>query len=200
MEWLYGEDLAERLARGTLDVPETVALGRRVAEALGALHERGIIHRDIKPSNIFLPDGDIQQVKLVDLGIARMAGAGAAFTGGPTRTGVMIGTPGYMAPEQARGEKELDARADVFSLGCVLFECLVGRPTFVGDNVAALLAKILLEDAPRASTLKKDIPPLVDAMLARMLSKHPQSRPADGAALARELGKLVDETLTGEPP
>ncbi len=200
MEWLDGEDLAERLARGALDVPETVALGRRVAEALGALHERGIVHRDIKPSNIFLPDGDIQQVKLVDLGIARMAGAGAAFSGGPTRTGVMIGTPGYMAPEQARGEKDIDARADVFSLGCVLFECLVGRPTFVGDNVAALLAKILLEDAPRASTLKKDIPPLVDAMLARMLSKHAQSRPADGTSLARELGKLTGETLSSEPP
>jgi tetratricopeptide (TPR) repeat protein len=194
MEWLDGEDLAERLTKDGLTIAETITLGRRVAEALGVLHERGIIHRDMKPSNIFLPNGDMQQVKILDLGIARMMNITRA-----TGTGVLLGTPGYMAPEQARGSKEIDARADVFALGCVLFECITGRPAFMAENVAGLLAKILLEDSPRVSEIMSDVPNALDALIARMLSKHTISRPTNGGAVLRELELLDDSTLLGKP-
>src|SRR6185369_6749728 len=114
MEWLDGEDLSHRFQRSGLTIPETLALGVRAAGALGAAHARGVVHRDIKPSNIFLPGGDVAQAKILDFGIAR-AGQGSL---GNTGTGIMVGTPGYMSPEQARGLKTIDARADVFSLGC----------------------------------------------------------------------------------
>src|SRR6185369_5218253 len=146
MEWLDGEDLGARLSRSGLGVAEAVMLATRVAEALGAAHARGVVHRDVKPSNLFLCDGRVDRVKVVDFGIARRDRALGA-----TRTGVLLGTPGYMAPEQARGGRELDARADVFALGCVLFECITGRPAFAGEHAMAILARILLEEAPRAS-------------------------------------------------
>jgi tetratricopeptide (TPR) repeat protein len=191
MEWLDGEDVADRLARGGFTMQECVLLGRCAAEALGALHERGIVHRDIKPSNLFLPGGDIRQVKLLDLGIARLTSP----TRRNTRSGVMVGTPGYMAPEQARGANELDASADIFSLGCVLFECLTGRPAFVGENVAALLAKILLDETPRVVERVSTVPPALDDLVTRMLSKHPGARPVDGHALARELAAFPAVSL-----
>ncbi len=194
MEWLDGEDLAERLAKDSLTIAETITLGKRVAEALGVLHERGIIHRDMKPSNIFLPSGDMQQVKILDLGIARLMNITRA-----TGTGVLLGTPGYMAPEQARGSKEIDARADVFALGCVLFECVTGRPAFMAENVAGLLAKILLEESPRVSEMTANVPNALDALIARMLSKHAITRPANGSAVVRELELLDDSTLLGKP-
>src|SRR5882724_7195974 len=129
MEWLEGESLQQRLSRGGLTAAESVVLVRRLAEALGAAHAQGILHRDIKPSNIMLPGGELERAKMLDFGVARVSDARA------TRTGIMIGTPGYMAPEQARGSKEVGPRADVFALGCVLFECLTGRLAFTGDNV-----------------------------------------------------------------
>src|SRR5689334_21223035 len=106
------------MARGELTATVSVELVRRVAEALGAAHERGIVHRDLKPSNLSLVDGDLERIKVLDFGVARVADATS------TRTGVMLGTPGYMAPEQARGDRNVGARSDVFALGCVLFECL----------------------------------------------------------------------------
>ncbi len=183
MEWLEGEDLAERLERSGLTLHETLTLARRVAEALSALHDKGIVHRDIKPSNIFLPQKSVDQAKVLDLGVARLMRASRPST----RSGVMVGTPGYMAPEQARGAKELDARADVFSLGCVIYECLAGRPAFAGENVAALLAKILLESPPSLRESGIEIPPALDELLSRTLSKHAASRPGSGSALLKEL-------------
>src|SRR5579871_1187809 len=165
MEWLDGEDLGKRLGRTGLTAAESVALAVRVAEALGAAHARGIVHRDVKPSNLFLPGGDLARVRVLDFGIARVGDA----TRAATRTGMLLGTPGYMAPEQARGGKDLDARADVFALGCVLFECLTGRAAFVGEHVMALLAKILLEEAPRVSELRADVAPELDRLVARMM-------------------------------
>ncbi len=187
MEWLDGLDLSDRLMHEGFTLDEAVTLARRAAEALGALHERGIVHRDIKPSNLFLVGQDLNSLKLLDLGIARLATA----TRPATRSGVMVGTPGYMSPEQARGAREIDARADVFSLGCVLFECVAGRPAFVGDNAAALLAKILLEESPRILDYRKDAPPELDELVSRMLSKHAGARPADGHAVARELAQIA---------
>src|SRR6185437_12444202 len=104
-----------------------------------------------------------------------------------TRAGMVLGTLGYMAPEQARGTASIDARADVFSLGCVLFECLAGAPLFVGDDALALLAKIVIEDVPRIGERRADVPPALDDLLARMLQKDAALRPRDGAAVAAEL-------------
>ncbi|HEX8108257.1 MAG TPA: serine/threonine-protein kinase, partial [Kofleriaceae bacterium] len=153
MEWLDGEDLWRRLDREPLSIGESVALAARVAEALGAAHARGIIHRDLKPSNLFLPDRRIDQVKVLDFGIAHKAGMTQL-----TRTGSMVGTPGYMAPEQARSHGAIDARADVFALGCVLFHCLTGTAPFEGDTAIAVLGKILFDEAPRVSALWPEVP------------------------------------------
>lgn len=118
MEWLDGEDLGHRLLRGPLLVSDCVRLIERVSEALAIAHQRGIIHRDLKPTNLFLVGGDPARVKILDFGIARRVATSHAMT----RTGMVIGTPEYMAPEQARGIRELLPAADMFSLGCVLYE------------------------------------------------------------------------------
>jgi serine/threonine protein kinase/tetratricopeptide (TPR) repeat protein len=190
LEWLDGEDLGARLQRGTLSLDETLQLISRVAEALGAAHARGIVHRDIKPSNLFLVDGRVDRVKLLDFGIARPVLASARSA--PTRTGIVVGTPMYMAPEQARGHRQLDARADIFALGCVLYACLAGESPFTGDDPLSVLARILLEEAPLISSVLPTVPPEIEELGARMLSKDPAGRPADGAAVVRELGSLTD--------
>src|SRR4051812_36533736 len=191
MEWLEGEDLSQRLQRGGLSLRESVTLGRRVAEALAAAHARGIIHRDIKPGNLFLRGGDVDGVAILDFGIARIA----AVSSGLTITGAAIGTPGYMAPEQARGARDIDARADIFALGAVLFECLAGRPAFAGRHLLAVLAKLLLEDPPRLLELRGDVPAGLDELLGRMLEKDAAARPESAAEVAAELAamSLADE-------
>jgi tetratricopeptide (TPR) repeat protein len=194
MEWLAGESLSQRLARVPLTASQSVELARRLAEALGAAHERGVIHRDIKPSNIYLPDGDLERVKVLDFGVARLTDASKM----QTKTGVMIGTPGYMAPEQVRGERDVDARADVFAIGCVLFECLTGRTVFSGDHVLAVLAKILLEDVPRLADLRPDLPTALDELLGHAMSKQAADRPRDGTQLAAALAGLG--TVSGDEP
>jgi tetratricopeptide (TPR) repeat protein len=188
MEWLEGETLDVRLARGGLAIDAAVALATRVAEALGVAHARGVVHRDIKPQNLFLVNSDVHGVKLVDFGIVRRRAESQPVT----RTDMFVGTPAYAAPEQARGVKDVDARADVFSLGCVLFECLTGRPPFLGDHVMAILAKILFEEPPRVSDLNTAVPSALSDLVARMLSKEPAERPADGVRLAEELSLLGD--------
>lgn len=189
MEWLEGEDLAARLRRESLTPAQSVELVRRVAEVLATLHDRGVIHRDIKPSNLLLVGGDPARVKLLDFGVARLVNASA----GSTHTGMMLGTPGYMSPEQARAERLVDGRADLFSLGCVLYECLVGEPPFVADHPIAVLAKILVEEAPRLAQLHPELGAGLDALVASLLAKDPAGRPATAqVALATiaELGSL----------
>ncbi|MRG95758.1 serine/threonine-protein kinase [Polyangium spumosum] len=190
MEWLEGEDLAQRLAREHLTVPETILLAKRVAEALGAAHAQGIVHRDLKPGNVFLVGGRIDSPKVLDFGIAFFGGSARI-----TATGTMMGTPSYIAPEQARSGGVVDASADVFSLGCVLFECLSGRPPFQGDHFVAVLAKVIFEEAPRLFELGVVVPPWLDDLVTRMLSKEPARRPRDGAMLSRA---LEAEALDGE--
>ncbi len=185
MEWLDGEDLKARLQRGPLTVGEAVTLATRVAEALGAAHARGIVHRDLKPSNLLLPGGRIDQVKVLDFGIAQRDGSTPL-----TQTGMLLGTPGYAAPEQARMGGRIDARADVFALGCVLFQCLTGVPPFEGDTTAAILAKILFGASPRVSELWPDVPVGLDTLVAQMLAKDPALRPSNGANLAGALAVL----------
>ncbi len=190
MEWLEGEDLAARLACERLGMTDSITLALSVAEVLGMLHERGVIHRDLKPSNIFLVDGDLQNVKLLDFGLVWIKGAARM-----TRTGTMVGTISYMAPEQAKGHHDLDERVDVFSLGCVLFECLTAEQAFSARHVTAILAKILMEEAPRLGHHLPGAPAALDALVARMLSKKPDERPRNGRAAADELRALLDRPL-----
>ncbi|MEO7329803.1 MAG: serine/threonine-protein kinase, partial [Minicystis sp.] len=185
-EWLEGESLAERLRRVGLTIDETLVLGARVAEGLGAAHRLGVVHRDIKPSNLLLVGGLATEVKILDFGIARRGDGDRTLT----QTGAMVGTPGYMAPEQARGEKQLSPRADVFSLGCVLFRCLTGRRPFEADDLMAILLKLVLEDAPRLRSLREEAPAALDDLLARMLAKAPADRPADGSAVAAAIATI----------
>ncbi len=201
MEWLEGEDLASRLARGPLSIEETLELARRVAEALAHAHARGVVHRDIKPSNVFLRGHAAAGVKVLDFGIARVRAAGGldATMLPITRTGVVIGTVGYMSPEQARGASDVDARTDVFALGCVLYECLTGKPAFAGPNAVAVLAKVLIEDAPRPRTVRREVPRDLDDLVTRMLAKRAADRPRDGAALARALASLATDASVRTP-
>lgn len=185
-EWLEGEDLQARLAREGMTLAETVALARRVASALDAVHERGLVHRDLKPSNLFLVDKQPEKLKLLDFGLARMGNAANNIT----QTGVLMGTPGYMAPEQARGDVTLDGRADLFALGCVLYKCLTGEAPFHGTHVVATLARILIEDPPAPSTIRGDIPAALDALVLQLLDKDPSRRPADARAVLAQLDAL----------
>jgi len=183
MEWLEGEDLSATLSRGAVGVEDTIWLVRRAAEGLAAAHARGIVHRDIKPGNLFLPGGSLREVKVVDFGVARIKD----FTGTWTRNGWMLGTPAYMAPEQVRGEREIDARADLFALGCVAFECLSGRLAFGGAQIMAALKSILTDETPRIADIVPGVPPELDALLARMMAKDRDARPRDALEVVRAL-------------
>ncbi len=187
MEWLEGETLAQRFGRAGLSVEEAVQLGMRLAEGLGFAHARGVIHRDIKPSNIFLPSQMLLAAKILDFGIARFRNVRSEIT----RTGVMIGTPGYMSPEQARGDRHIDPRCDVFSLGCVIYKCLTGQNAFRGTDPLAVMAKILVEPPPRPSAAGVIVPDELEALIVRMLAKDPAGRPADGNEVLAELAKVL---------
>lgn len=192
MEWLEGESLAARLAAAPLSVSDTLLLLRRIADALSVAHERGIVHRDIKPSNLFLRGDQIEQVTLLDFGIARrrVQKQDLALALRLTQGGEVLGTPEYMAPEQARGEEEIGATADIFSLGCVVYQCLTGKPPFRAGSAAAILAKILLETPRPMQEARKGIPESLAALVMRMLAKDPSQRPSDAGALLRELAEL----------
>ncbi len=189
MEWLEGESLAARLNRAPLTAGEAVELGIQVAKALAVAHQKGVIHRDLKPNNLQLVDRDVAKVKVLDFGVAQFDGLGSTGDG-LTRTGAIVGTVGYMSPEQARGDKGIDGRADLFSLGCVLFKCLSGRAVFHGDDVLAILLKVVIEEAPRLSNLRDDLPPALVDLVAAMLSKLPSERPSSAAAVAAALDAL----------
>src|SRR5688572_5939520 len=182
MDWVEGETLARRLAHGGVSPRAAVRLAAQVADALAAAHARGVIHRDVKPSNLMFPVDErraapseatggrrggesppmidkVDRVVVVDFGIARYTADEQKLT----MSGAMIGTLGYMAPEQARGSRtELGPPVDVFALGCVLYECLTGRPPFAGDAMVAVRAKLLLCDPPRLAQLRPDLPGAVD--------------------------------------
>lgn len=187
MDWIDGQDLASRIHRGPLSIEEAVAVVGRAAEGLGFAHDRGVIHRDVKPSNLLLAGEGMDRVRVVDFGIARTAQASTLLT----QTGTTVGTPAYMAPEQARGEAGLDARADVFALGCVLFECLAGVPAFDGEHGLAILAKILFQEAPSLSDLRPGVPRSLEELVRRMLAKNKAARPADGGAVARAIQAIA---------
>jgi hypothetical protein len=181
MEWLVGESLSRRLDRGRLTVAETAILGERIADALEHAHASGVVHRDLKPSNIFLVDGKLEEAHLIDFGVAKHGDKDL------THTGQMIGTPGYMAPEQVRGEKSVGARADLFALGCVLYKGLTGRDAFEGQEVMEVLARLLLEDPPPVESLAPDVPPRLSHLIGSLLSKDPTRRVGEASIVAAEL-------------
>ena len=195
MEWLAGEALAQRLAAGRLTVRESLACMTAVAGSLAAIHRLGIVHRDIKPSNLLLRHGEVARATLLDFGIAQRG-----LPEQPLQPAeAAIGTPLYMAPEQARGEQEVGPSADIFSLGCVLYECLTGRPPFQAAHPVAVLARILFEDALPLRTLRPELPATLEALLTRMLAKAPDQRPQNGGALLTELAALGDLGAEAEP-
>jgi len=188
MEWLDGETLEKRLAREELTVPETIALLRAVSEALAVAHRRGIIHRDLKPSNVFLVDKRTDCPKVLDFGLARMLDASTRYT----MPGHILGTFAYMAPEQANGNLDLDARADVFALGLLFYRCLARRPAFMADQLAALLAQIMSHDPTPLARLRPDLPPAMDELVMSMLAKRREDRPANASAVALAMARWGD--------
>ncbi len=182
---LEGEDLKARLDRvGKLDVTEAVPLIRQVCRGLAAAHAQGIIHRDLKPSNLFLESGADGRItmKILDFGVAKLAGEPEL-----TRAGAVLGTPAYMAPEQARGSANVDERADIYALGAVLYRMLTGRAPFSGDEPAALLLSVLHETPERPRVWERSIPVGLEALIQRAMSREPAERPRDALELEREL-------------
>lgn len=194
MEWLEGEDIAQRQKRAPLTLGQAIEVGSTVADALAYAHGVGIVHRDIKPSNVILvgskrgADWPVE-AKLVDFGVASAEDARL------TRTGAIIGTPAYMAPEQARGDAEVDARADIYGLGATLFEMIAGRPPHVGPTPIAILARLVTTPAPRLTEIFPEAPHSLDDLLCQMLATHPEERPermSDVALRLRALAKEID--------
>jgi tRNA A-37 threonylcarbamoyl transferase component Bud32 len=180
MELVEGETLQSRLrARGRLDLAETTRLLGQVASALDRAHASQVVHRDVKPANIMIePSG---QVKVMDFGIAKLETAANL-----TSTGLIMGTPNYMSPEQARGLK-VDGRSDLFSLGCVLYECLTGTRPFQAESVSGILVKILTEEPLPVDFRAAGLPPGVGAVLSRAMAKEPSARYPSGAAMIEAL-------------
>lgn len=194
MEWLEGEDLSALLQRQRMSVQEALTLLRCAAAALQVAHQAGMLHRDLKPSNLFLREGRVDRVTLIDFGLARRALGNQL-----TQTGLVMGTPEYMAPEQARADRQIGPSADIFSLGCIAFECLTGQPPFVSEHVAGVLAKILFEEAPSLRIVRPDLPEPLSKLIARMLTKSPLARIPDATALLAEL-ETIGDLSNLEPP
>jgi serine/threonine protein kinase len=194
MSWIEGETLGSRLEHGGLDVLDTMQLGQRLAHALGSAHRAGIMHRDLKPSNVMLPGGDLRKAMLIDFGVAHTSQSAASAD-----EGLVLGTLGYLAPEQARGDATLDPRVDVFGLGCLLYRLVTGRLPFEGNDACAALQHMMRSGAPRADLWADGLPAGLVDLLSRMLAVDPSDRPRDADAVAQELDQLLlHERLTGE--
>jgi tRNA A-37 threonylcarbamoyl transferase component Bud32 len=193
MEMLSGETLKERLKKlGKLTLEEAVTVIRQLSGVIEAAHQRGIIHRDLKPDNIFLvhdpemPDG--RRVKVLDFGLAKLLETSLP-AGELTAQGAVFGTPAYMAPEQCQSSASVDARADLYSIGCIFYACVCGQPPFGTGGVEVLLAHLGRAPVPpreRVST----IPPAIDALILRLLEKNPAHRPASCASLIMEIDRV----------
>ena len=188
MAWIDGESLAQRLDRGPLSIADTLAAGIRIAGALAHAHAAGIVHRDIKPSNVMLVDQDPRRATLIDFGIAK----DTASTQNLTETGQLVGTPGYMSPEQAMGAPSLDARTDMFAFGALLYHCLTGTPPFDGKQPMEVLALLLLREPPPVRDLVPDIPVRLSSLIGALLVKEPEKRLANAVAVEAELQAISD--------
>ena len=187
MPFIDGESLRSRLRRdGQLPLSDAVSISRQVADALGHAHAQEALHKDVKPENVFLV-GD--QAMLMDLGIARAITRSIDET--MTGSGLALGTPSYMSPEHARGGVEIDARADLYSLGCVFYEMLAGEPPFTGKVSFVVLKKIMTEKPVPITTIRDSVPAEFDAALSRLLAKAPADRYADAGELVGALSALT---------
>jgi serine/threonine protein kinase len=197
MQFLQGEPLGDRLRReGRLAISEVLRFGKQIAEGLAAAHRHGLIHRDIKPANIFLErvaGKPYPRVKILDFGLARHTKTSGS---GLTQAGLVIGTPGYMAPEQARG-LPLDQRCDLFSLGCVLHHMTSGEPPFTGDDPLALLVSMTVDPVPPLTQLRPDVPMELSNLVERLLAKAADDRPATADIVVQGL-TMIEQQLVQE--
>jgi tRNA A-37 threonylcarbamoyl transferase component Bud32 len=199
MELLEGEDLDTRVRRlGRLPVGQSIHMAMQIASALAAAHAHGVVHRDLKPANIFLvPDPQViggERIKLLDFGIAKVAASEADATADPgarTQAGIVMGTPSYMAPEQCLGAAQVDARADLYAVGCILFEMLCGRPPFSGATGMDIIAAHLRQPPPRPREVVPEIPVELEALILLLLEKDPARRPQSASELEAALGVLL---------
>ncbi len=195
MPYIEGETLRAKLDRETqLGIDDAVRITREVGDALDYAHRQGVIHRDIKPENILLHDG---RPMVADFGIALALSAAAG--GRMTETGLSLGTPHYMSPEQATAEKEITARSDVYSLGSVLYEMLTGDPPHTGSSGQQIIMKIIADDVAPVTSLRKSVPPNVAAAVAKSLEKLPADRFDSAKAFADALGNSAFTTAAGTP-
>ncbi len=186
MELLPGHDLQSHVVPGQLlPAPQAVRVAARVADALAHAHKQGIVHRDIKPGNVIV-DAATDRVVVTDFGVARIGDASH------TRTGMLLGTPAYMSPEQLVGQR-VDGRSDLYALGVLLFQLLCGRLPFEASSLAAMMKQIVNDDAPPLRSLRPDLPEALESLVARMLAKDRASRPADGAEIARALRAIATQ-------
>ena len=195
MERLDGETLARRAERGRMRWQAALVVARQIAGALAAAHAKGIVHRDLKPENVFVVhDAEVpggERIKLLDFGVAKLAGESAPSIN-VTRTGTVIGTPTYMAPEQCRGVA-VDHRVDLYALGCVVFELCSGRPPFIGEGAGDVLAAHIHVPAPRLSAMQVEAPYAVEQLVERLLAKSPADRVQTAEALIRAIDAIVVE-------
>ncbi len=195
MPFVEGETLKEHVAReGQLPVQEAMRLGREVAEALAYAHTRGIIHRDIKPGNILLQSG---HALVADFGIARALGDEGEVL---TKTGLAVGTPQYMAPEQATGEREVDGRADIYALGAVMYEMVAGEPPFTGPTARSIITRSLTEEPRSLTGSRPGFPMAANSAVMKALAKSPADRYANAQQMAEALDRAVEGTRSGATP
>ena len=193
MPFVAGESLRARVDReGQLPIDDALAIAREVGQALDFAHRQGVVHRDIKPENILLADG---HAMIADFGIARALSTLADDTT-LTGTGISLGTPAYMSPEQAAGEREIDGRSDVYALGCVLYEMLTGVPPFAGRSVQALAAQHLTAPPPVASQQRPTIPPALDDIIRRAMAKSPADRFSSAGDFVAAIARPVPSPTT----
>jgi formylglycine-generating enzyme required for sulfatase activity/tRNA A-37 threonylcarbamoyl transferase component Bud32 len=212
MEFIEGTDLAKVVAeRGPLPVVEACDYVRQAALGLQHAHERGLVHRDIKPSNLLVTPraGDagtkVGLVKILDMGLARLdrAPSHAASVGGLTQEGAVMGTPDYLAPEQALDAHAVDIRGDIYSLGCTLYFLLTGQPPFAGGTLAQKLIWHQMDEPPPVTNLRTDLPPGLPTVLKKLLAKRPEDRyqtPAEVAAALTPFARTDDPTLAQPAP
>jgi serine/threonine protein kinase len=184
MQCLQGVPLDRYLAAGLPPAAEVLRIGREAAAGLAAAHALGVIHRDVKPANIWL-EAPAGRVKLLDFGLAKPAGDEPSLTG----VGTLVGTPQYMAPEQARGNP-VDHRADLFALGCVLYELATGRPPFVGPTTVAVLTAVTTDTPPPVAQLNPRTPAGLAQLIEQLMAKDPAARPASAEAVIERLAAI----------